>query len=81
LGYIALIPALGFLIIYMFNLRKTGLETGNKEIWWNDIRVIHGLLYLCFALYAIKQKRYAWVALLLDVILGMVAFSLHYCTK
>ena len=81
LGYTALIPALGFLIIYAFNLRKTGLETGGKEIWWNDLRVIHGLLYLCFALYAIKSKRYAWIVLLIDVILGLCAFTFNYMEK
>ena len=74
LGYIALLPALGFLTIYLFDLRKTGLETGGEKIWWNNLRVIHGLFYLGFALYAIKKNKYAWIFLLLDVILGMTAF-------
>ena len=81
LGYAALIPALGFLIIYAFNLRKSGLETGGKQIWWNDMRVIHGLLYLCFALYAIKKKNYAWIPLLIDVILGIIVYCIHYSNK
>ena len=78
LGYAALLPALGFIIIYLFDLRKSGLETGGKTIWWNDLRAIHGLLYLCFALYAIKGNTHAWYALLVDVIFGFGAFVYNY---
>ena len=78
LGYLALLPAIGFISIYLFDLRKKGLETGGKRIWWNDIRVIHGLLYLGFAMYAIKNNKYAWIFLLIDVIFGLLAFIYNY---
>ena len=81
LGYLLLIPAFGFFIIYLLDLRKTGLETNGKTIWWNNIRVIHGLLYLGFSLYAIKKNKYAWIFLLLDFALGAGASIFNYSLK
>jgi uncharacterized membrane protein (GlpM family) len=77
-GYIALIPAIGFLTIYFLNLRKTGLETFGDKIWWNDIRIIHGILYLLFAYLAINKNRDSWKILLIDVIFGFIMFLNHH---
>ena len=77
-GYIALIPAIGFLSIYFFNLRKTGLETFGDKIWWNNIRIIHGILYLLFAYLAINKNRDSWKILLIDVIFGFIMFLNHH---
>ncbi|CAK0772949.1 conserved hypothetical protein [Gammaproteobacteria bacterium] len=64
----------GFLIIYAFGLRKTGIETGGTKIWWNNLRPIHGLLYLSAA-YLVYSNAHndAWKVLLLDTIIGLVA--------
>ena len=78
LGLLTLIPALGFLIIYIFDLRKTGKEVFGDNIWWNELRLIHGLLYLMFSIYAIKQKTFAYVPLIIDVLLGFFAFMIHH---
>jgi len=45
LGYIALLPAIGFMYIYVTGSRKTGVEVGGEKIWWNDLRPIHAVLY------------------------------------
>jgi len=74
LGLLALIPAIGFLIIYFFNLRKTGIETGGEIIWWNDYRVMHGLLYGIFAYMALNKNPNAWKVLFLDTTIGLIAF-------
>lgn len=80
-GYIALIPAIGFLTIYILNLRKTGAEVFGEKIWWDDIRPIHGMLYLLFAYMAINKDRNAWKVLLIDVIFGFSMFINHHYTK
>lgn len=79
MGYISLIPALGFLYIYLFNLRKTGIEARGR-IWWNNMRPLHGVLYLLFAIYAIKKERFAWIVLFIDVVLGFAIWLHHYYT-
>ena len=78
LGYISLIPAIGFIYLYSFDKRKRGLEVGGNKIWWNKLRPIHGILYLLFAIYAIKKEDFAWIPLLIDVLLGIIFYVIKY---
>ena len=80
-GYIGLILGISFLTIYYYNLRKTGIEVFGDKIWWNDIRPIHGILYLIFAYLAINKNKNAWIVLLIDVIFGLVMFINHHYTN
>ena len=77
LGYFALLPAIGFTIIYVFNLRKVGKETFGKKIWWNNLRPIHAFLYFAFAYLAISKNNEAWKVLFADATLGLVSYVLH----
>jgi hypothetical protein len=79
MGYLALLPAIGFFYIYFTGSRQTGAEVFGSKIWWNDLRPIHGLLYLLFAVNAIMGNKYAWIYLLVDVIFGLLSFlTFHY---
>lgn len=82
MGLIALIPAIGFFVIYFGGLRKTGAEVFGESIWWNHLRPVHGLLYLLFAYLALNKaynlQQHAWKVLLLDTIIGLVAFVHHH---
>jgi hypothetical protein len=79
LGYLALLPSIGFFYIYLTNSRKTGAEVFGDKIWWNDLRPIHGLLYALFAYNAINKNPFSWIYLLIDVIIGLISFLIfHY---
>lgn len=78
MGYLAIIPAIGFMVIYLFGLRKTGAEVFGGQIWWNSLRPIHALLYAIFAWMAIQGDCCAWIPLLADVSLGLLAFLYHH---
>ncbi len=79
MGYIALLPAIGFFYLFFSGSRKTGAEVFGDKIWWNHLRSIHGLLYLLFAYSAIHGSDFAWVYLLIDVIIGLISFLVfHY---
>lgn len=78
LGYIALPIGIGFIIIYLKGLRKTGQEVFGEKIWWNKLRPIHGLLYILFAYFAITQNTKAWQLLLLDVVIGFSTFLIYH---
>ena len=77
LGYLALLPATGFLYIYLTGSRKTGAETFGEKIWWNNLRPIHSILYFLFAYNAIISNKQAWVYLFADVLFGLASFLLH----
>tara|TARA_B110001469_G_C9571027_1_gene283133 strand:- start:716 stop:1066 length:351 start_codon:yes stop_codon:yes gene_type:complete len=78
LGWILLIPAIGFLYIYASNSRKTGLEVFGNKIWWNDLRPIHGMNYLIFSILAINKYKKSWIILLIDVLIGLLSFFIHH---
>lgn len=79
-GAIALKPAIAFLILYLFDLRKTGIEAGGK-IWWGQIRPIHTALLSLFAFYAFRHNKHAWKILVVDAIVGIVVWWMHYYTQ
>lgn len=78
LGYLALLPASGFLYFYFTNTRKTGVEVFGDKIWWNNLRPIHAMFYLLFAYNAINKSEYAWRYLLADVVLGLTSFTVNH---
>jgi len=79
LGYIALLPAFGFIYIYATGSRKTGLEVGGDKIWWDKLRPFHSILFFLFAYNAITKNVNSWKYLALDTFIGLVAFlSFHY---
>jgi hypothetical protein len=81
MSFISIIIALGFIVIYTFELRKSGFETFGQEIWWNNLRPVHAVLYLLFAYAAIYHKEHAWKILLLDILIGSSAFILKRILK
>lgn len=79
LGYLALLPAIGFIYLYVSGSRKTGPEVFGDKIWWNQLRPIHAIFYLLFAYNAIHKIKNAWIYLMYDVILGLLSFLIfHY---
>jgi hypothetical protein len=81
LGYIALIPAVGFLYIYITGSRKTGIEVGGDKIWWNSLRPLHSLLYFLFAYTAINKNKQSWQILAIDVSIGLLSFIFYHSSK
>ena len=78
LGYAALLVAIGFMYFFITGTRQTGAEVFGDKIWWNNLRPVHAALYGLFAYNAIQKNRNAWMFLLADVIIGIVAFVRHH---
>ena len=81
LGYLALLPATGFIYIYLTGSRKTGAETLGEKIWWNNLRPVHSIFYFLFAYYAILGHKQAWIYLLADVLIGLLSFLTYHYLK
>uniref|UniRef100_A0A6C0ISX3 Uncharacterized protein n=1 Tax=viral metagenome TaxID=1070528 RepID=A0A6C0ISX3_9ZZZZ len=81
LGFLALLPAIGFFYIYFTGSRNTGGEVFGDKIWWNNLRPIHGLLYTLFALNAIYGNKMSYIYLLVDVVFGLSSFLLFHYTN
>lgn len=81
LPYMAVVAAaiaLGFLIIYLGELRPTGVEVFGERIWWNSLRPVHAFLYGLFAYAAFEKHPQAWTVLGADVLLGAAAWLVHH---
>ena len=79
MGYVAILPAIGFFYLFFTGSRKTGGGAFGEKIWWTNLRPVHGSLYLIFAYNAINGNNFAWIYLLFDVIIGLVSFLIfHY---
>ena len=79
MGYLSILPAIGFFYLFFTGSRKTGPEVFGDKIWWNNLRPIHGLMYSLFAYHAINGNPFAWIYLLIDVIIGLASFLIfHY---
>jgi len=79
LSIILLAISIGFSIIFFGGLRKTGVETLGKPIWWNALRPVHATLYLISALLS-WNGRYSYTSIVLgiDVFIGLVSFLTHH---
>jgi len=78
LGFLAIMPAIGFSYIFIFGKRNKGGETFGQKIWWNHLRPIHALLYALFAYLAINKNKNSYFVLFADVLVGFVSFLHHH---
>ena len=81
LGYISILIGLSFIYLFFSGSRKTGPEVFGDNIWWNNLRPVHAILYLLFAYNAINGNNKAWMFLLVDVIIGFISFIIYHYTN
>lgn len=82
MGLFGLFIGLGFFYIFFTGSRNTGQEVFGEKIWWNNLRPIHGTLYILFAISTITYTDISWKILLLDLIIGLISFLIfHYNEK
>lgn len=78
-GYVALAIGIGFLYFYLTGSRQTGPEVFGNRIWWNNLRPVHGSLYLLFSYLAIvEQSSKAWIVLAVDTLFGLISFLVFH---
>lgn len=78
LAIVLLVMSLSFLYLYFTNGRQQAPEAGGVT-WWANYRLIIGLLYLAAAIYAFQGRRdLVWIPLLIDVMFGIVLFTLKH---
>lgn len=77
LGILLAVFGFSFLFSYFnFNPRSDIGAFGGK-IWWNNMRAVHGSLFLIYALIALHYKKNKWIILVIDPFIGLFAYWLH----
>ena len=72
------IIAIGFFHIYRNNLRQTGMEVFGDEIWWNNLRPVHAMMYLLAAGLVYINHKYAYLVILADTLIGLIFFTVYH---
>jgi hypothetical protein len=78
LGYLAILPAIGFAYLFIYGKRKSGGETFGQKIWWNHMRPIHSFMFALFAYLAISKNKDSYIVLSIDVFIGLVSFLFYH---
>ena len=82
IGVVTLIPIIGWLRILFVAPRETGPEVFGGKIWWQNIRIIHLVMWTIAAIFLFTKNGKAAAAMLfVDVALGLFAFVLNYSVK
>jgi hypothetical protein len=82
MSYPAFLIACSFILLYTYDLRKTGPEVFGTSIWWNYLRPIHALFYFLVAYYAYHGNNVITGTLfLLDMMIGLITTSSHYYSQ
>ena len=81
LGVFTLAVGVGLFYYYFTGKRTEGPETFGDKIWWNDLRPVHGSLYILFSILAFQRNPHAWVILSIDVIIALCAFLIFHYKK
>ena len=76
---ITLIIGVSFIYAFFSNTRHFGIF--NQPIWWHNIRLIHGMLFLTASIYLYNNNNMASIVLLLDVLLGFIYFLNNHFFK
>lgn len=80
IGSVTLLMSLSFIYIYMFGSEMADRQLewlGDKKIWWNKLRIIHGGLFLIFSVLAFMKYESSWMVLGLDTLIGLTAWIAH----
>ena len=69
LALITFVIAISWLFMYNYNFR---------EAWWNGYRGAHALNYLAYAILTYMNYPFAYIFLIIDVLLGALVVILQY---
>jgi len=73
----AAIAAAGLGMLLQYNRRMVALEStaAGGAVWWNELRPLHGSMWLAAGLAGYVGNRRAWPVLLADLGVGVAAWS------
>jgi hypothetical protein len=78
-GVLLLLMGLSFVYLFFTNSRLKAPEAGGKT-WWAKFRILIGVLHITAAIYALtNNKKLIWIPLAMDIIFGLIIFTIkHY---
>ena len=73
------IPAIIIGISFFYqSLKNKQIGFFGGKAWWSKTRNVHGVLWIVFAILAFNSNKKAYIALVIDVIIGIISFIHNY---
>ncbi len=72
---------IGIAFIYKYTITdKNNLGNGafNGKVWWNDLRLFHGINYVSFCILKYNGYNKSYYILIFDLIIGILCFINNY---
>jgi hypothetical protein len=63
--------------MFVFKFITKASSVSGAYVWWNNWRLVHGITYGAFAILQLLSYKYAYVPILIDTILGIIAYLIH----
>ena len=78
--YAVIVFIIGFSYLYYYFLNKRLIIGAfNQKIWWKDIRLINGMLFISAAIYLFNNNNLASIMLLLEVFIALLFYlNIHF---
>ena len=75
----SVVIGVSMLYLYITNSRMNAPESSSGKTWWNSYRPLHAMMHLLFVMLSLFDKtlKYAFIPLLLDVIIGAIIYIRH----
>lgn len=72
-GVTSLLVSLGFLNSFLkYKKDDRGLFDG--EVWWNNLRLVHSIMYFIFGVLSLVKVQHHYRILLVDILIGIIGF-------
>ena len=76
-GIVSMIVSIGFLNSYL-RYKESDLGLFKGKVWWNNLRLVHSVLYFIFGLMTLYEIKYSYIILLIDILIGIIGFTNRY---
>ena len=83
LGVLAIFIGIGFITIWLFgnelaNDQLKVWKDKDDKLWWNNFRIVHGIIYILFGIFSLMEIQGAYKLLIIDLILGLLLWIMHH---
>lgn len=64
--------------LYQNRVKTRKIGAFNNKVWWDNLRPIHALLFLCTSIGLFYKYKYSYMFLLLDTFIGIVGYITNH---
>lgn len=60
--------------LYQYKVKKRKIGAFNNKVWWDNLRPLHALLFLCVSIGLFYKYKYSYMFLIVDTFIGVLGY-------